>query len=219
MVLDLGCGAGATPVYLAKEFGFQIIGADLIESMLYRSKELATKNQVGEKTDFLTADARVLPFPDNTFNVVLLESVNVFFEDKLAAFKEYLRVLKPGGYLGITEMTWLKPPTDDYIELFINAAFTTAHQAEGWKELIAEAGFENVTGNGYTIDPSRESKGRFERYGKGYTLKIIMRMLKLVLTNWESRSFFQDKTSGLSNDIIEYFGYGVFAGQKISSPK
>ncbi len=218
-VLDLGCGVGATPVYLAKESGFQIIGADLVETMLYRSKEWAEENQVFDRTAFLTADARVLPFPDNTFDVVLLESVNVFFEDKSAAFREYLRVIKPGGYLGITEMTWLKPPTDFYIDLFIKSAFATACQAEGWKNLFTEAGFNNVIGNGYAIDPARESKGRFERYGKGYILKIIINMLKLILTDKKSRSFFQDRTSGLSKDIIEYVGYGVFAGQKPSGPK
>jgi ubiquinone/menaquinone biosynthesis C-methylase UbiE len=214
LVLDLGCGVGATPVYLAKESGFQIIGADLVESMLYRARERANKYQVLDNTAFLTADARVLPFPENCFDVVLLESVNVFFEDKLAAFKEYLRIIKPGGYIGITEMTWLKPPKEAYVELFSNVAFATAHQAGGWIELLKEAGFENVAGNGYPIKPTRESKGRFKRYGRGFVLKIIGRMLRLFLTDKKSRSFFQDGTSGLSKDIITYVGYGVFVGQK-----
>ncbi len=218
VVLDLGCGVGATPVYLAKESGFRIIGADLVESMLYQSRERAEENQVLDKTAFLAADARVLPFPDCCFDVVLLESVNVFFEDRLAVFKEYLRVIKPGGYLGITEMTWLKPPTDAYVELFVKAAFVTAHQADGWKDLLIETGFKDVVGNGYPINPSRESKGRFERYGRGFVLKIILRMLKLILTDKSSRSFFQDGTSGLSRDIIQYVGYGVFAGQKPFGP-
>jgi len=214
MVLDLGCGVGATPVYLAKESGFQIIGADLVESMLYRARERADEYGVQDKTAFLAADARMLPFPDNCFDVLLLESVNVFFNHKLAAFKEYLRVIKPGGYIGITEMTWLKPPIEAYVEYFSDIAFATALQADDWKKLLTEAGFENVAGNGYSIDPSRESKGRFERYGRGFVLKIIGRMLKLVLTDKKSRSFFQDGTSGLSKDIIKFVGYGVFVGQK-----
>ena len=213
-VLDLGCGVGATPVYLAKESGYQIIGADLVESMLYRARERADEYRVQDKTAFLAADARMLPFPDNCFDVLLLESVNVFFNNKLAAFKEYLRVIKSGGYIGITEMTWLKPPIKAYVELFSTAAFATALQAEGWKKLLSEAGFENVTGNSYSIDSARESKGRFERYGRGFVLKIIGRMLKLVLTDKKSRSFFQDGNSGLSKEIIKFVGYGVFVGQK-----
>lgn len=214
LVLDLGCGVGATPVYLAKASGFNIIGADLVEPMLYRALEKAAEQQVQNKTAFLAADARVLPFPNDCFDVVLLESVNVFFDDKIAAFKEYLRVIKPGGYLGITEMTWLKEPTQAYVELFKNAAFATALETDGWKALLTEAGFDHVSGTGYSINPSRESQGRFERYGRGVVLKTIGRMLKLILTDKGSRSFFQNGTSGLSRDMINYVGYGVFAGRK-----
>ena len=216
LILDLGCGVGATPVYLARESGLNVIGADLVESMLYRSRERANKDQVADKTSFLAADARILPFPDNCFDAVIMESVNVFFEDKLAAFKEYYRVIKPGGYLGITEMTWLKPPIKKFIDLFKTAAFVTALEVDGWKKLISDSGFDNSIGNGYPIDPARESKGRFERYGRGFALKVIGRMLKLILTDKSSRSFFQDGTRGLSKDIMQYVGYGVFAGQKPS---
>jgi len=214
LVLDLGCGVGATAIYLAKESGFEIIGADLVESMLYRANERAAEQQVLDKTAFLAADARVIPFPDDCFDVVLLESVNVFFDNKLAAFTEYRRVIKPGGFIGITEMTWLKEPKEAFVDLFKNTAFATALQADGWKALLTEAGFTNVRGNGYPIDPIRESKGRFERYGRGFVLKIIGRMVKLILTDKDSRSFFQDGTSGLSKDIIQYVGYGVFTAEK-----
>jgi ubiquinone/menaquinone biosynthesis C-methylase UbiE len=213
-VIDLGCGAGATPVNLAKQLKIPVIGADLIESMLYRSQERAAAFQVLELTPFLAADARQLPFPENCFDVVLLESVIVFFEDKVGALKEYARVLKPGGYLGFTEMTWLKPPTQAYVDLFLNVAFVTALQERGWKELLAEAGFINVVGSNSAIDPSRESKGRFKRYGTSFVLKTIPRMIKLILTDKSTRSFFKDGTSGLSRDILTYVGYGVFAGQK-----
>lgn len=213
-VIDLGCGVGATPVQLAKQLGTPIIGADLIESMLHRSQERAAAFQVLPLTPFLAADARRLPFPDNCFDVVLLESVIVFFEDKVDALREYARVLKSGGYLGFTEMTWLKPPTQAYEDLFLNIAFVTALQEGGWKDLLVKAGFVNVVGSGYAIDPSRESKGRFKRYGSGLVFKTLPRMLKLILTDKSSRSFFKDGTSGLSKDILSYVGYGVYAGRK-----
>ena len=213
-VIDIGCGVGATPVHLAQQLGTTIIGSDLIETMLHRSTERAANLQVQDLTSFLAADARELPFPDETFDVVLLESVNVFFDDKIAAFKEYRRILRSGGYLGITEMTWLKTPTQAYKDLFLNAAFVITHQAEGWKELLGEAGYINIVGEGHAIDPSRESKGRFQRYGLPFVLRTISRTVKLILTDRDSRSFFKDGTSGLSKDILDYVGYGVFAGQK-----
>jgi ubiquinone/menaquinone biosynthesis C-methylase UbiE len=182
--------------------------------MLHRSQERAKALQVSALTPFLAADARHLPFPDNCFDVVLLESVIVFFEEKVEALKELARIIKPGGYLGFTEMTWLQTPTQDYVDLFMNAAFVTAHQEEGWKELLVKADFVNVTGKGSPIDPARESKGRFKRYGNSFVFKTIPRMIKLILTDKTSRSFFKDGTSGLSRDILTYVGYGVYAGRK-----
>ena len=213
-VLDLGCGVGATPVYLARELGGQVVGADLIEGMVQKARVWAEEHHVQNKTAFIAADARVLPFSDNTFDVLLLESVNVFFEDKLSAFREYVRVIRPGGYLGITEMTWLQTPREDYEEIFLNAAFVTALEKSGWLDLFVKAGLENVTGYDSPIDVSRESKGRLERYGRGTMLKVILRMLKMILTDKSSRSFFKDGSSGLSRDTLDYVGYGVYTGKK-----
>jgi ubiquinone/menaquinone biosynthesis C-methylase UbiE len=214
LVLDLGCGVGATPVFLAEEYQTLTIGADLIEGMLPQGLRRAEDHQVEDITGFLAADARLNPFPNDCFDVVLLESVNVFFEDKVSAFREYARVIKPGGWLGITEMTWLQPPKDEYREMFKKAAFVTAHQAREWIDLLEQAGYVQVAGEAYAIDPRRETKGRFQRYGFKEVLKTIPRIFKLLLTDKHSRSFFKDGTSNLSTDIMEYVGYGVFVGQK-----
>lgn len=214
LVLDVGCGVGATPILLAREIAPRLIGADLIENMLHTAHHRAVEHRVGKLVSFLAADARSLPFPDNCFDVVLLESVNVFFENKSAAFREYARVIKPGGYLGITEMTWLQPPTKEYQDMFKRAAFVTAHLEGEWRELIENAGFLNVVASSQRIDPARESKSRIQRYGVGHVLGTLPRIVKLLLTKKSSRMFFKDGTSSLSRDIMDYVGYGVYSGKK-----
>ena len=42
---------------------------------------------------------------------MIMESVNIFFGDKQEALSEYVRVTRPGGYVGMTETTWLGPPS------------------------------------------------------------------------------------------------------------
>ena len=59
-VIDLGCGAGATPVNLAQELGTTVYGSDLVEAMLHRSQERAAALQVLDLTPFVAADARAL---------------------------------------------------------------------------------------------------------------------------------------------------------------
>jgi arsenite methyltransferase len=109
-ILDVGCGAGVTPVFLAKTIGCSVVGVDISEGMVQRSKERAKKERLKDRIDFRNADAQELPFDDNTFDAVITESVTAFPEDKQKAVNEYVRVTKPGGYIGLNESTWLKVP-------------------------------------------------------------------------------------------------------------
>jgi len=81
-VLDVGCGVGATSCYLAKEYDCQVVGVDISDTMIEWSRERAVKEDVNDKVEFRVADARDLPFQNSVFDVVIVESVNAFIEDK-----------------------------------------------------------------------------------------------------------------------------------------
>ena len=109
-VLDVGCGAGVTPCFIAKRYGCRVVGVDISERMVERSRERAQREAVADRVEFRVADAQDLPFDDNLFDAVTTESVTAFPEDKQRAVNEYVRVTKPGGYVGLNESTWLKVP-------------------------------------------------------------------------------------------------------------
>ena len=81
-VLDVGCGVGVTPCYLAKEHGCRVVGVDITPKMVERSQERAEREGVADQVEFRVADARALSFEDNLFDAVLCESVVVFVKDK-----------------------------------------------------------------------------------------------------------------------------------------
>jgi ubiquinone/menaquinone biosynthesis C-methylase UbiE len=213
-VLDVGCGVGATPCYLAKTEGCRVMGVDLLDSMVEQSRQRARAEGVEDRVEFKVGDARDLPLEDNTFDAVIMESLNVFFADKAKAMGEYVRVAKPGGYVGITEMAWLQPPSTQLEATFRDTAHATALDAAGWKALIEKAELLDVVGSAHRIDLSAESRGRFERYGRVGMAKIVLRMLGMVLTDRESRQFMQGGVGAVSKDLLDVLGYGVFAGQK-----
>ena len=213
-VLDVGCGPGATPIYLAKTVGCRVMGVDLVDKMIDRAREWAVAEGLEDLAEFRVADALALPFADNAFDAVISESVNVFFDDKGPAMREYIRVTKPGGYVGMTEMTWLKPPTPEMEDAFRDMVYAQALDAAGWKDAMETAGLTDVVGGAHRMNISRESKGRLERYGRWRIVKAIPRILGIILRDRRARRFFKDGTGAVSKDLLDVVGYGVYAGRK-----
>jgi len=213
-VLDVGCGVGATPAYLARKYDCRVVGVDLLEGMIEQSRARARADKLEDRLEFRVADARELPFDDDTFDVVITESVNVFFEDKQQALSEYKRVTRPGGYVGLIEMTWLREPPPEVVDYYKRMVYADALDAEGWKALLVEAGLQDVVGNGYKVDIPTESRGRFERYGCRGILKALGRTVVVMFTDPGSRGFLKDVCSSLPQDMLEDMGYGVYAGRK-----
>jgi arsenite methyltransferase len=109
-VLDVGCGVGIAPVFLAKQFGCRVTGIDITPLMLQRARERALREGVSELVDFRVADMHALPFQDNAFDSAIAESVITFSHDKVDVLNELARVVRPGGVVAFTEAIFVQPP-------------------------------------------------------------------------------------------------------------
>lgn len=217
-VLDVGCGVGVTPCFIAKKHGCRVVGVDISERMIERSKERAKKEKATDRVEFRVADAQDLPFEDHIFDAVLSESVIAFSEEKQKVINEYLRVTKPGGYVGLNEATWLKvPPPPDVVawvsqDIGYNAKPLTVDE---WTGLLETAGAKEITVRTYKINTQDEARGLLRRYGLGEMLRVMWRMRLLYTKNPAYRSFVKGvRESGIiPENLEEYFGYGLFVGQ------
>jgi ubiquinone/menaquinone biosynthesis C-methylase UbiE len=213
-VLDVGCGVGATPAYLARTMGCRAVGVDLLERMVEQSRERARMERLAGRVVFAVADARRLPFPDGAFDAVIMESLNVFFDEKLEAIRGYARLTRPGGYVGMTEMTWLEPPSPATAAYYKRVVYADSLQASGWMELLQEAGLEDVEGSAHAVDIPEEARGRFERYGCRRFVRVLARALTVAIRDPASRAFLKDVTQSLPGDMLGSMGYGVYAGRQ-----
>jgi|1048.fasta_scaffold19014_3 demethylmenaquinone methyltransferase/2-methoxy-6-polyprenyl-1,4-benzoquinol methylase len=105
-VLDVATGTGDVLLGILKFRGdLSLTGVDPSEGMLEVAREKLTKKAslYAESVDIRAADARKLPFADNSFDVVTISwgirNVNPFQE----GLREILRVLKPGGSIVVLE--------------------------------------------------------------------------------------------------------------------
>jgi ubiquinone/menaquinone biosynthesis C-methylase UbiE len=219
-VLDVGCGVGATAVYLAKKVGCRVAGADILEGMVKRSRERAKRERVSELVEFRVADAVDLPFEDGLFDAVITESVTVFPEDKLKAVSEYVRVTKPGGYIGLNESTWLRVPPPPEIEAWVSqdlGPHVKPLTSSGWVGLLEANRLENINSHNYKINMKVEAKGIYRRYGFMGMMRILIRMSSLYRKNESYRKFVKRvRKEGITpENLNDYFGYGIYVGHKL----
>jgi ubiquinone/menaquinone biosynthesis C-methylase UbiE len=94
-VLETAAGTGIVMLALASLLPeeVEIVGTDLNQPML----DDATSKPGLDRVRFQQADATALPFPDNSFDVVVCQFGVMFFPDRVAGMREAHRVFKPGG--------------------------------------------------------------------------------------------------------------------------
>jgi ubiquinone/menaquinone biosynthesis C-methylase UbiE len=187
--------------------------------MIEKSRQRAEREGVTDRVEFRVADAQDLPFEDGLFDAVITESVTAFPADKQKAVNEYTRVTRPGGYVGLNESTWLKvPPPPEmvaWVSQDIGATVEPLTSAE-WTGLLEKADLGEVKVSVRSVDVRDEARGIFQRYGCAGMLGIWRRTLALYLRNPAYRRFVkQVRQQGMTpKGLDEYFGYGLFVGQK-----
>jgi len=96
-VLEIAAGTGVVTRAMAAVLpaSSAIVATDLNPAMLEQAARVLT----GRPVEFRQADAMALPFPDQSFDVVVIQFGVMFFPDKPRALGEARRVLRPGGAL------------------------------------------------------------------------------------------------------------------------
>ncbi|MGD9078893.1 MAG: class I SAM-dependent methyltransferase [Desulfobacterales bacterium] len=209
-VIDIGCASGKTACDLARRYGCNVIGVDILPGMVELAKERASIEGVTGKVDFMVGDAQKLPMGDDLFDIVLGEFITGLVNDKEGAISEYVRVAKPGGTIGLNEATWLKMPPPQEIIGFLdrtvgykNELFTT----EGWKNLLERFGIKQIRAITYKSeslsDPKEDIKDLIRSFPK---------VLYSLIRHPRFRTFIK-MSMAVPHNLLDYFGYGLYVGR------
>jgi SAM-dependent methyltransferase len=218
-VLDVGCGVGETPCFLAKRYNCRVVGVDIRARMVERSEERARREGVAEQVEFRVADAQDLPFEDDLFDAVITESVTSFPEDQQRAVDEYARVTKPGGYVGLAESTWLKVPPPPELVAWASQDVGACVQpltSDEWASLLENAGLVDIAMRIHPVETKKEAQLLLGRYGYGGMIGSMLRALAMYVRNPAYRRFLKGvrEVGVVPENLDEYFGYGLYVGRK-----
>ncbi len=152
-VLDVACGTGIVARMVAQRTNGQarMVGLDLSPAMLEVARSASERE--GLQIAWHEGSASALPFPDGSFDLVLVQQGLQFFPDKAAALGEMYRVLAPGGR-AVTS-TWTEIANNPFFEVFagviqrhlgtpaLHTPFSLGDQTT-LRSLFVDAGFDAI---------------------------------------------------------------------------
>ncbi len=141
VALDVATGTGFTAVALAKLVG-HVTGIDVTDEMLGEARRLAWAEGI-TNARFELGDALKIGYPNSSFDIVTTRRATHHFDDVPKFLREARRVLRPGGRLGVVDMS---PPEgaetfSNKIERLRDSSHTRAFTPTEWKSMVGRAGF------------------------------------------------------------------------------
>jgi ubiquinone/menaquinone biosynthesis C-methylase UbiE len=194
-VLYVGSGIGVGPSYIARRHGCRVVAADVSPAMLDWTRRRARRDGVADLVVPAQADVLDLPYPDGRFDLVVVESVLAFVEDKARAIAECARVTRPGGWVGMNEAAWREgPPTGD-LELDANVLGTWLITQAQWRTLWVASGLADQAFEPYDLDVKEEVRTRLAWIGWRWLLPAWGRAIRIAVTDPAARRALREQMS------------------------
>lgn len=145
-ILDIGSGIGGPARYFASRFGCRVTGIDLTPELVDVARHLTRLLNLEEKVKFQLGDALVMPFADASFDRAYSMNVSMNIADKDAFYREINRVVKPGGWLVLSEYAKGDGGEPEYPTPWAASAHTSLLSTpEETRRGLHQAGFDVVS--------------------------------------------------------------------------
>jgi len=173
-VLDIGCGTGGSAFYMARNYGVDVYGFDLSTNMIGIAQDYRMEMEaaVKHRTQFYIEDAMTMEYPENFYDVVYSRDTILHITDKKELFRKFLKTLKPGGKLMISD--YCRGDVAQHSPAFIayvKSRDYDLHTVSGYGKLLEDVGFTNVNPmnkTGLMIDIMKMELGKFSNIRRSF---------------------------------------------------
>lgn len=147
-VLDIGVGvAGPACLLVQNHYAGHVIGVDIEDPVLANAAATVETYGLSDRITLKKIEPGRLPFEDASFDVVFSKDAIIHIPDKLSLFTDVLRVLRPGGWLAMSD--WCRdetPFTPEMTDWTDGAGISLAMQPlRHYKDALSTAGFIEVS--------------------------------------------------------------------------
>lgn len=212
-ILDVAAGQGTSAIFLAQHFGCEVVGVDYGAESVQKAQTQAEAAGMSDLVRFEQGDAEKLRFEANSFDAIICECAFCTFPDKSTAGGEFARVLRPGGRVGLSDLTRAGPlppelegilawitcvadarPIDEYVS-YLEGAGLKVSEIEPHNAALAEM-VKNI---------------RTKLLGAEVLLKLKMIDLPLDIDFRQAKSLIRHATEAIQQGRL---GYALVVGEK-----
>jgi ubiquinone/menaquinone biosynthesis C-methylase UbiE len=142
-ILDVGCGTGMQTLVLAKISTGNITALDNHAPFIEKLKRKARQNGCSDRIRYVVRDMNSMSFPKGSFDVIWCEGA-AFVMGFNNALKAWRPLLRPKGYLAVSELVWFKKRAPQEIEDFFVREYPDMKYYEHIFPIIESAGYKMI---------------------------------------------------------------------------
>ena len=211
-VLDVASGQGTSAFFLTERFGCEVVGVDYSAQNVERANELAVNKNLASRAHFELGDAERLDFPDVSFDAVVCECAFCTFPDKSTAAREFARVLRRGGRVGISDLTRAAVLPNELGSLLAwIACIADAQPLESYGDYLRSAGLEVEMVENHDADLSEMVQ---QIRMKMLSAEVLVGLKKLALPQVDFTTAKQMAKSALTAIQQNKLGYAILVALK-----
>lgn len=208
-VADIGCGSGGQTITLAQQLNAQIAAVDLFPEFLNALQKKAQHLGLLNKITTVEASMDALSFKKQSLDLIWAEGAiyNIGFENGVKQWKDYL---KAGGYLAVSEITWMTQSRPKEIEDFWTQEYPEIDTAANKINLLERngyslAGYFNLNEDSWIEHYYKPMQARFELFLNRHGYTELAR--KVVADNQAEIKMHQK--------FKDYYSYGFYIARNL----
>jgi len=191
-VLDVGCGTGGSAFYMARNYDVEVRGIDLSTNMI----TLALENQadceleVRKKVCFEITDITTCTYEENSFDVIYSRDTLLHIGDKEVLFANFLKWLKPGGKLMISDYC---RGDQEHSEKFLRYVAQRGYHLLAVKDygaLLSKVGFQSVDAQdltGFFVDILQKEMKSFKAQKDDFVKEFSAEDFDAIVGGWSAK--------------------------------
>jgi len=210
-ILDTGCGSGDQTLLLAKLSSGNITALDFHEPFIKKLERNAVKAGCADRIRCVVCDMNTMDFPKDSFDLIWCEGA-VFAIGFDNALKTWRQLLRPKGYLAVSELVWFKKRAPKDVKDFFAREYPDMKYYEHIFPIIESAGYKMID---YFPLPGES----WWTYYYTPAEKKLVAMRRKYQGNKEAQAIFDSfqLEIDMHRKYSQYYGYGFYIMQKAKS--